>query len=317
MDLSIIIISYNTKDLLKKCLLSIEKTINDYSYEIIIVDNASKDGTIEMIKNEFPQVHLVINNNNIGFAKANNYGIQLSKGRFILLLNSDATLHTNCLNKMIKFMERQKNAAALGPKILNYNNTLQSKGNHFPSLLKTLLLILKINIILPKKYLYRIFPKLFWDENEIRKVDWISGCCMLIRKDALKDIGLLPENYFMFYEDVEWCLLAKNKGYDIWYYPEAAITHIGSSSPNNEIIKISVISTLNFFRKHSKKFYGAIYLILELLLASESLILNILFPLNKKRIINYYNKFKYELKRSIILIRLLFKKNLLNELNNK
>ncbi len=313
MDLSIIIISYNTKDLLRKCLQSIEKAINDYSYEIIVVDNASKDGTIEMIKNEFPQVHLIINNENIGFAKANNYGIQFSKGRYILLLNSDATLHINCLNKMIKFMETQKNAAALSPKVLNFDNTLQSKGNHFPSLTKALLLILKINKILAKKYLYKIFPNLFWDENEIRKVDWISGCCMLVKQDALKEIGLLPEDYFMYYEDLEWCWLAKNKGYDIWYYPEATITHMASSSPNNEIIKISVISTLTFFRKHSKGFYGAIYLILELILALESLILNILFPLSKKRIKNYYIKFKFELRRSIILIKLLFKKNLLNE----
>lgn len=309
MDLSIIIISYNTKDLLRKCLLSIERAINDYSYEIIVVDNASSDGTVEMIKNEFPLVHLIINKENIGFAKANNYGIQYAKGRYILLLNSDAILHTNCLNKMIKFMEMQKNAAALSPKVLNLDDTLQSKGNHFPSLTKALLLILKINKILPKKYLYKIFPNLFWDENEIRKVDWISGCCMLIKKDALKEIGLLPESYFMYYEDLEWCLLAKNKGYDIWYYPKATITHISSSSPNNEIIKISVISTLMFFRKHSSKFYGAIYLILELILALESLILNILFPLSKKRIKNYYIKFRFELRRSIILIKLLFKKN--------
>ncbi len=195
-SVSIIIVSFNTKDLLKSCIDSIYETSNDINHEFIIVDNASTDGSPEMIKKEFRDITLIRNTENIGFARANNQALRIARGEYFLLLNSDTIVKKDAIKVLVNFMSTHERAAAVGPKVLNIDGTVQSKGFSFPSIAGTLLILFRVNRILPESIRNRLFGKYFWNEHDAREVDWISGCCLLIRKSAMCRIGLLEEDFF-------------------------------------------------------------------------------------------------------------------------
>lgn len=247
-ELTIIIVSYNTKEIVRKCITTIYATVFNVNYEIIVVDNASRDGSSEMIENEFKEVQLIKNNVNEGFAKANNQAIQYANGLYLLLLNSDAFVHGKSIETLVAFMKRKEMIAAVGPKILNIDNTLQSKGYIFESVGAALLDLVRIRRIFSEKMLNRLFPSYYWDENETRQVDWISGCCMLIHKKSLEVIGPLSEVFFMYCEDLEWCYRARKKGYQIWYVHEAEVYHLNCSSPLSNRVAL-VITNINMYYK--------------------------------------------------------------------
>ncbi len=196
-ELSIIIVSFNTKDLLRSCLQSICSTITTVAYEIIVVDNNSKDGSPKMIENEFKDLRLIKNEDNYGFAKANNQAIKIAKGKYLLLLNSDTILIDGAIENLNKFIDEKPNAAAVGPKVINFDETLQSKGYSFPSILLALITFFRFPKFLSEKKIAHWFPKYFWNENDIRQVDWISGCCMLIRREVINKIGMLSEDFLL------------------------------------------------------------------------------------------------------------------------
>jgi GT2 family glycosyltransferase len=241
MMVSIIIVSYNTKDLLRNCLKSIYETQMDMDIEIIVVDNASSDGSPEIIENEFKSVRLIKNAENNRYSKANNQGIRLAKGEYLLLLNSDTILTKGLISSLYEFMEEHPQAVAVGPKVLNEDGTLQSKGFHFPSITRLILGLSGLNSILSPKLKKVLFPRFFWDEDDMKKVDWISGCCLFIRKKYIEDIGYLSEDFFLYSEDVEWCYRFKKANLDVWYAPTARLYHINRSSPfskrNEQIIR--------------------------------------------------------------------------------
>lgn len=249
-ELSIIIVSFNTKDLLKNCLNSIYSTVNNVIYEIIVVDNASEDGSQDIIENEFPDVILIKNSINTGFARANNQAIKIAKGRYLFLLNSDAIATEHSLEGLISFMDAHMKVAAAGPKVLNFNGTLQSKGHHFPSVLFGLIFLLRLPVFVSENNLSKWFPRFYWDENDTRPVEWISGSCMFLRKEVVDKIGGLSEDYFMYYEDVEWCYRAKKYDHEIWYYPNSQIFHCNMSSPNTMKLEVWKKSTKVFYRVH-------------------------------------------------------------------
>jgi GT2 family glycosyltransferase len=252
---SVIVISYNTKELLRGCIESILETTGGLTYEIIVVDNNSDDGSAEMVLSNFRDMQLIQNKENLGFAKANNQAIAIAKGEYLLLLNSDTIVKEGMIEKLVRFMEAHPKAAAAGPKVLNYDGSLQSKGFSFPSILSAVLALLRVPKFFPEKQLFKYFPEYYWDKENVTQVDWVSGSCLLLRKEAFESIGGLSEDFFMYYEDEEWCFRAREKGDEVWYVPGAEVIHHNMASPfldrseaGRRSAKIFYMKTIGIFR---------------------------------------------------------------------
>lgn len=260
--LTISVVNINNCSLLENCLKSIFKNTYKTNFEVFVVDNASVDGSQEMVKEKFPQVRLIENNVNCGFATANNQVIKESRSKYVLLLNNDTVVLENALDKMVEFMDKNKDAGALGCKLLNPDGTLQPSCRKFPNFLVYILILLKIHRIFPKlKVLKRYFMADF-NHNKIKEVDQVMGACLLMRRESIDDVGLLDEQFFLWFEEVDWCRRAKDKGWKIYFTPEAEITHYGGKS----FYKLSNLtrqrgfncSLLKYFKKHHSLFNVAI-----------------------------------------------------------
>jgi GT2 family glycosyltransferase len=230
MDVSIIIVAWNVKDLLRDCLKSVFEQTHGIEFEVIYVDNASQDGSVEMAAKEFPSVKIMQNSENRGFIKANNQAIEVAKGRYVLLLNSDTVVLDNAIAKTVKFADAHPDAAVVGCKILNPDKTLQRTCFMYPSAL---------NMLLAATYLYKIFPKSrffgrermsWWDYDEVREVETVCGCYSLVRAKAIEQIGLMDERYFVYGDDPDWCYRFKKAGWKIMFTPEPRIIHYGGQT---------------------------------------------------------------------------------------
>mgnify|MGYP001257560424 CR=1 FL=1 len=250
MDLSIVIVSWNTQNLLKSCLKSIIQFTKNIKYEIIVIDNASNDGSVGMIQSQFPSVILIKNKENVGFSKANNQGIRIAKGEHIVLLNSDTYITENSFYKMFIYMKENKEVGICGPKVLNPDHSPQStRVDQF----KPFDTFLKITGLYNyKKEVERM------DYNRVQKVEVIGGCCMFFRKKVFDTVGLLDEHYFLYNEENDICLRAKKIKWEIVFYPVSTIFHFkGSSTSQKEISeKVEIAcykSNMHFFKKYFSK----------------------------------------------------------------
>ncbi|MFA5076549.1 MAG: glycosyltransferase family 2 protein [Patescibacteria group bacterium] len=251
MDLSIIIVNRNTCELLKKCLASIYNNTANLDFEIIVIDNASTDDSIQMTKNRFSQVKIITNNINTGYAFANNQGIKISTGDFILLLNSDTEVLPNCLPTMISYMRVHPQAGLAGCKLLNIDQTLQPSVRRNPRLWDQMVILTKLPNFFPnaiKHYLYSDF-----DYNHEAEVDQIMGAFMLIRRAVVNQIGGLDQNTFFWFDDVDYCQRTKNAGWQIIYTPIAQIIHLKGYTADKYLPltkqKMFVKSLLYYFKK--------------------------------------------------------------------
>lgn len=225
---SIIIVSWNVKELLQKCLKSIFDASEDFDFEVFVVDNASADGSVEMAREKFPQVILIANKKNLGFAKANNLAIKQSIGDYVLLLNPDTELMDNSIKKIVEFLCDNPEIGILGPKLLNPDKTWQPSTRRFPNIWNQLAIILKLPRIFPRildKYLMRDF-----NGRTAREVDQVMGAAFLIRREVINKIGFLDERYFIWFEEVDYCKMAKKENFKIYYWPGAEIIHYGGES---------------------------------------------------------------------------------------
>ncbi|MHB1131358.1 MAG: glycosyltransferase family 2 protein [Chloroflexota bacterium] len=226
-DLSVIVVSYNTHDLLAACLRSVLGTANGLDCEVVIVDNGSTDGSELMVARKFPQAKLIRNRSNQGFARANNQAFELSSGRHVLLLNSDAALLDGAAQALVTFLDAHPEAAAAGGKVLNPDGTFQSSYADFPGLWGETLLLTGLS----RRLLPRTYPSYPESQSlEQRRVDWVSGAFIALRRRALADVGLLDEDYFMYTEEVDWCYRARRRGWSICYLPEAQAIHWSGAS---------------------------------------------------------------------------------------
>ncbi|MFQ5823193.1 MAG: glycosyltransferase family 2 protein [bacterium] len=256
MDVSIIIVNHNTKELLKELLTSITQNVKNISYEVIVVDNNSTDGSCELFKTNFTKVTLIANKSNFGFSKANNQAAKLTKGKNILFVNSDTIVCENAIERMFAFLEKEKSTAVVGCKLLNKDNSLQRSCGIFPRLLTEFYFRTFLNRIFPTSKIFGSFKLGSWDYSSVLEVDWVSGACLMIRKEIFDQIGGFDEHLYMYYEDVDLCLRVKKLGWKIYFTPNASVYHLhgGSWERNREIpIFNSCISSLYFFRKHHKK----------------------------------------------------------------
>ncbi len=302
LDLSISIVNWNTRDLLRNCLRSIYETTHQISYEIFVVDNASSDGSYQMIEREFPQVRLLRNEENLGFAQANNQALKRSQGRYILLLNPDTIVLERAFAKMVEFMDGNPKVGALGPRILNEDRSLQFSCYSFPTISTFLFHITHLDTLFPKNRLMGKYRMSYWDHNDIREVDWVTGACLMVRQEVIQRIGLLDEDYFMFSEDLDWCYRIKRLGWKVYYLPKAEVIHLRSQATQRDRERMETathITRLLFFSKHYDVLrVSAIkcLLILEILIKTPLLIIFSLFPTKRKSLRSKINRYKNLLK---------------------
>jgi N-acetylglucosaminyl-diphospho-decaprenol L-rhamnosyltransferase len=228
--LSIIIVSWNVRDLLRACLRSIDADRADLDLEVIVVDAASHDGSPAMIQVEFPWVKLIACSDNVGFPRGNNLGIGAANGRYLLLLNPDTELHDGALATLLAFLDAQPDVGVVGPQLLNSDGTVQSSRRRFPTLATALFESTWLEPLAPKRLLDRYYMRDLPDD-QAADVDWLTGACLLVRRQVVDQVGLLDEDYFMYSEELDWCRRIKAAGWRLVYLPAAQIVHhLGKSS---------------------------------------------------------------------------------------
>lgn len=244
--LSIIILSWNTKALLKQCLKSLERESKKAGeQEVIVVDNGSSDSSPQMVKKEFPQVKLIRNEENLGFAKGNNQGIKVAKGKYIMLLNSDTIVKKGVIEKLVEYLDDHLGSAIVGPKLLNQDGSSQANCGRFPNLLVALVML---------------FGEHWGGSDYVRCspatsgfVDWLMGAAFMARKRVFEQIGGLDEEIFMYMEEVEWFYRARQAGFKAYFLKEAEIVHLGrgsSQSGKKEPILSIYRGLIHYYKKH-------------------------------------------------------------------
>jgi GT2 family glycosyltransferase len=254
MDLSIIIVNWNTRDLLRNCLRSIKASSGAAGFETIVVDNNSSDGSREMVASEFPQVKLLNSGANLGFAKANNIGLQHATAPLVLYLNPDTEVRRETLSQMMKFMHENKGIGALGCKIRNLSGTLQQLGlQWFPTPLTEL-----VKFLVVSESTHKRCPGLlpFHDAERSGEVIKLFGACLLVRRAVLDQVGAFDERFFMYCEDVDLCYRISRAGWRLYYLAEAEILHLGGASGASAPSSFSVLMMCESFSKYMDKQYG-------------------------------------------------------------
>lgn len=276
MDVSIITVSFNTKKLLIKCLESIREYTKGVRYEVIVVDNGSTDGSASAIgKFQAPKskFQIIRNKVNLGFAKANNQGIKIAKGRYVLFLNSDTQVLEDSISKMVLWMDKHPQAGIATCKLVNSDKSTQATGGSFPSLWRVFLWASFLDDL---PFVAGVFGSYhphqggYFDEEH--RQDWVTGAFMLIRRKVLDTVGYWDEDFFMYGEDLEYCLRTVEAGWQVWYTPLTHIVHLGSKRTERSILG-EFAGLLKIYRKH---FAFWQYPVLEFLLKVAA-ILRILF----------------------------------------
>ncbi len=267
-DLSVIIVNWNTRDMLAECINSIEQTTPELSLEIIVVDNASSDGSQAMLREKYPQVRLIANQDNVGFAKANNQAMRVAEGRYFLLWNSDAFVppfplkegvpingqKSDAIQTLFRLAEAQPKAGMVGAQLRNADGTFQASHTYFPHLWQEFLILTGLG----RWWHGRWYPSCgAEDEKGAQIVDYVEGACMLVRRETFQEVGGLDEGFFMYAEEVDWCFAMKQKGWQVWYQPESKVTHLGGGSSIGRRTRREADlyrSRVRFFRKHYGNF---------------------------------------------------------------
>jgi hypothetical protein len=228
-DVSIVIVNRNTREYLVRCIESIRPNTKEVSWEVTVVDNGSRDGTGTRVREKFPGVHLIENSDNFGFAAATNQGIRRSSGRYILLLNPDTQLREGAIEGLRSFMDSRPEAGVAGAQLLNDDGSKQNSIANFPSLATELLNKALLRFLFPKK-----FPGKERNYTEPVEVDSVIGACMMVRRQAVEQVGLLDESYFLFLEETEWCYRMKRAGWKIFHVPRVRIFHFQGKSAGKD-----------------------------------------------------------------------------------
>jgi len=265
--LSIVIVNYDTRNILRECLASIYQHPPSASFEVLVVDNASPDGSGEMVQHEFPQVRLLLLSENTGFARANNLGLQEARGDLLLLLNSDTRVLAGSLDGLIAAMEKHPQAGVVGCKQLDARGRLQLTWGRFPTFYREILRKvihwrLRIDGSQVRDYLHRKY-------SSSAQVDWVAGSCLMARRDAVRDAGLLDVNIFLYFEDIDWCRRIQRQGWQILYEPRVKIFHHGGATAARHLIDALVAYRRSQFYFCRKYFGDSALFLLKLLVAGK------------------------------------------------
>ncbi|MBC8447648.1 MAG: glycosyltransferase family 2 protein [Chloroflexi bacterium] len=254
MDLSVIIVNYNTASLLRACLSALRQhPLRRGSMDVWVVDNGSQDDSAAMVGEQFPEVHLLANEVNRGFAAANNQAIRLSQGRYVLLLNPDTEVFPGTLDEMLRFMDEHPQAGVVGAQLLNPDGSVQTSCRAFPTLWAVFLRGSGLSRFFPRSRALRQYLMEDGDHGQTQEVDWLLGACLWMRRRTLDEVGWLDEGFFLYYEDIDWCYRARQAGWQIYYLPSARILHRHqreSARGINKLTWVHVRSIIRLFRKH-------------------------------------------------------------------
>ncbi|MEO9573506.1 MAG: glycosyltransferase family 2 protein [Tateyamaria sp.] len=248
MDLSIVIVNWNTQDLLRDCLRSVHAGLGNLKAEVLVVDNASTDGSCDMVISEFREVRLMKSKSNLGFAGGNNLALRLARGRYVLLLNTDTLVHGTVLQDAVTWLDENPLCGVMGPKVLNTDGTVQPSCSSFPSLG----FLAMQTLGLTRFRCFDAYRMTGWDRSSERQVDVISGAAMFVRSSAMAQVGLLDEAFFFYGEETDWCRRFRNAGWDIVFTPIPSITHFGNGSVSKLSHKRDVLMTEGTTRLHLK-----------------------------------------------------------------
>lgn len=232
LDFSIVLVSYNVRDLLKRCLNSIFDFQKEFNFEVVVIDNHSTDESPKMLKEDFPHVNLIENHRNKGFSAACNQGINRSRGRYVFLLNPDTEFTSGGISGMIRFMDSHPDIGICGPKMVDPEGNLQFSARSFPSYQTAISSSQSIlNHLFPNNPLSRKYLLKDLNRNQSKEVDWVSGSAFLTRREVVEKNGFLDERFFMYVEDVDFCYRAKQAGFSVHYFPHSVIIHhVGKST---------------------------------------------------------------------------------------
>jgi len=259
-DISVIIVNWNVQDLLDKCLASLHNgtvAINQPHedlpvIEIIIVDSASTDGSVSMVRDKYPDVRLLEQDENVGFTRGNNIGIREAQGRYLFLLNPDTEIIDDVIPQLLVYMEEHPDVGIIGPHTLNTDGTHQSTRRRFPNLMTGLFESTWLASFAPKS-IDEQYKMLDTNDSNIMEVDWVQGSAMLVKREVYEQIGGLDEGYVMYSEEMDWCKRAKDAGWNVVYHGKSFITHHGGGS-SDQVVAFKQIqfhtSKLRYFRKH-------------------------------------------------------------------
>ncbi len=257
MEISFIINNFNTCGLLKQCIKGIYKFPPKVEYEIIVVDNNSQDFSAQMVKESFPNVNLIASKENLGHHKGNNLGIKNSKGRYIVILNTDIAVMDNAFDKLYEFMEQNQQCALVGPKLKNPDGSTQMSCMRFPTLFMPLYRRTFLGKLPWAKKAQEDYLMTDFNHTEIKEVDWILGACVMVRREAVEKAGFMDEKLFLYFGDVAWCKRFWQFGYKVFFFPEVQIVHYhkresASSGILSKVFWIHILDWLKFLNNYSK-----------------------------------------------------------------
>jgi N-acetylglucosaminyl-diphospho-decaprenol L-rhamnosyltransferase len=269
-DVSVVFVSYNTINMIGAALEALFLALDNVESQIIVVDNCSRDGSADYLRENYPQVQLIQNKFNVGFGRANNQVVGFLHGQYVLLLNTDAFIEPSAILKTIAYMDKNLDCGVLGVRLVGRDGDLQPSCRYFPT---------PLNVFVARTGLGRFFPWLkmvddmSWDHASVRECDWLPGCYYLIRREVIDQVGLFDPRYFLYYEEVDHCKRVKQAGWKVVYYPHTTVVHIGGESAKSvgelnaasrQISTLQIESELLYFRKH----HGLLGLAAHMLLVS-------------------------------------------------
>lgn len=308
-DVSIILVSYNTLEMTRKALSHLFASSDNYSKEVFIIDNNSKDNSAEVLRQEYPNITLIENKINVGFGRANNQALPYINSRYVLLLNTDAFVEADTIGKTVQYMDANPQCGILGVKFLGLDGELQPSCRFFPT---------PWNIFLNRTGLNRIFKgakmvdDLSWDHASVRDCDWVPGCYFLIRKEVIDQVGLFDPRYFLYYEEIDHCFAAKGAGWRVTFFPYTSVVHLGGESAKSEgeitssgrqIESMQLESELLYFRKN----HGLIGVLAHLVLNSLADLIQFAKDIVKLR---PAGKIIFNLKHALFVLKLFFRTEL-------
>lgn len=260
MDLSVVIVSYNVRGHLERCLRSIFSRSHKHEFEVLVVDNASRDDSAAMVQSHYPQAKLIVNARNRGFAAANNQGIAASRGRYVLLLNPDSEVVKSALDDLVALMDSLPSAERVGivsAKVYGSDGKMQVSCCPFLTTASTLSRVFYLAKMFPhsRSLARHRFSVVDWDRPAW--TDWVTGACLMIRREVIEQIGLMDEGFFLYYEEVDWCFRAKRAGWKVLYWPGASVIHFGSKSvaqAQSLAFEHSIAGLLRYYAKHHRRF---------------------------------------------------------------
>jgi hypothetical protein len=286
MDLSIVIVSWNVRDLLAACLQSIINHSDDLDLEVIVVDSASSDGSAALVRDQFPWVKLIAATENIGFTRGNNRALSVIQGRHVLLLNPDTVVHSGALKGLMEYLDTHPQVGIVGPQVLNADGSTQSTRRRFPTRITALFESTWLQGLAPREVLDQFYMADQPDDGTF-EVDWVQGCALMARRAVYDQIGGLDEGYVMFSEELDWCKRANAAEWRAAYVGSAKITHYGGKSTEQVQANKHIYfqrSKIRYFRKfHGPKFALALWLFLLFSYLSQIMIESLKALLGSKR----------------------------------